>query len=65
MSHRSGKYGAWRMIDRHRNREKLTQHQLDFVLAAIEQVHGRRSINGSPMYEFSDESALRGKHVPR
>lgn len=65
MSHRSGTYWAWRMIDRHRNREKLTQHQLDFALAAIEQVTGRKPIPGDPGYQFEGEAALREKMVAR
>jgi hypothetical protein len=65
MSHRSGTYWAWRMIDRHRNRENINMHQIEFALAAIEQVHGRRPIHDSPGYLFEDDERLRAKVGPR
>jgi hypothetical protein len=65
MSHRSGTYWAWRMIDRHRNRENINEHQIEYALKAIETVHSRRPIHGSPTYRFDDEDILRAKAVPR
>jgi len=65
MSGRTGLYFAWRMLDRYRNREAINEHQIEFALKAIESVHGRRPIAGSPTYEFDDESALRGRHAPK
>ncbi|MGF6772897.1 hypothetical protein P3T18_005391 [Paraburkholderia sp. GAS199] len=65
MSGRTGFYFAKRLIDRYRNREKLTQHQIEFALAAIEQVHSRRAIHGLATFEFEDEQRLREKVAAR
>jgi hypothetical protein len=32
---------AWRLIDRHRRREGVNQHQLEIAMQAIEKVTGR------------------------
>lgn len=65
MSHRTGLYWAWLMLDRYRAKQNISSHQIDFALTAIEAVHGRRPIHGSPMYEFEDEVRLREKVVAR
>lgn len=56
---------AWAMLDRFRARQNVNEHQIEYALAAIETVHGRRPIHGSPIYEFDGEAELRAKHAPR
>ncbi|MGY6161862.1 hypothetical protein [Paraburkholderia strydomiana] len=41
---------AWRMIDRHRRRESVRPHQVEFALAAIANVTGRHPIHRSPTH---------------
>lgn len=65
MSGRTGLFWAWLMLDRFRAKQYINAHQIEFALAAIEQVHGRRPIHGSPTYEFEDEQRLREKVVAR
>jgi hypothetical protein len=56
---------AWRLIDRHRNREHIDSNQMEHALAAIANVTGRAPIHGSPTYEFDDEQRLREKVIAR
>jgi hypothetical protein len=56
---------AWKMLDRHRRRENVNAHQIDFALAAIANATGRAPIRGSPTHEFDDEERLRLKAAPR
>lgn len=56
---------AWKLLDRHRRRDRIDSNQVDHALAAIASVHGRSPIAGSPTFEFSDEVALRQKVAPR
>jgi hypothetical protein len=56
---------AWKILDRGRNREAVSAHQIEFALQAIENVTGRAPIHGSPTYEFENEAALRGRHTPK
>lgn len=53
---------AWKLIDRRRNRENITPHQIEFALAAIANLTGRSPISGSPTYDFDDEATLRARH---
>jgi hypothetical protein len=62
---RVGLYFAWKLIDRFRARQNVNTHQIEFALKAIETVHGRRPIHGSPTYQFDDETRLREKVVAR
>ncbi|SIO39280.1 hypothetical protein SAMN05444172_1572 [Burkholderia sp. GAS332] len=65
MSHRERLYWAWLMLDRFRAKQNINPHQIEYALKAIETVHGRRPISGSPIYEFEGETELRAKHAPR
>jgi hypothetical protein len=56
---------AWRLIDRHRNREHIDGNQIENALKAISNVHGRAPRHGSPTYEFDCEDELRAKATPR
>ncbi|MFL9994318.1 hypothetical protein PQR34_28960 [Paraburkholderia sediminicola] len=56
---------AWRIIDIRRARGQVDEHQIEYALNAIEAVHGRRPIHGSPTYAFDDEERLRVKVGPR
>ena len=56
---------AWKMIDRHRRRDKIDSNQIEQALKAIENVTGRRPIHGLPTHEFHDEATLRLKVAPR
>ncbi len=47
---------AWRLIDGHRAGRRVTQHQIDFALEAIERVTGRRPSSGT---HYDDEGRLR------
>jgi hypothetical protein len=62
---RVGLYWAWLMLDRFRAKQAINPHQIEYALNAIEAVHGRRPIHGSPTYEFEDEQRLREKVVAR
>lgn len=56
---------AWRLIDRHRDREQIDGNQIETALKAIANVHGRAPIHGSPTSAFDDEERLRAKVGPR